>query len=296
MPPERFADQAAGLRRLRLRATAQVITVVAARAGMGTSSIVVNLSAALADSGLNVLVLDENLSHDNVSNMLALKPRFDLLHAVRRDKLLHEVLLHRTENVRVLPAARAIQALPSLTAPEHGYLLECLAQASRGIDIVLVDAAADQERCISSGMTASQPMMLVLNPSASAITESYAMLKRMSLQDGRLCVGVVVNKVRDEQEARTIFSNMAQVASQYLQVSVKYLGHIPLDEKLKRATQLCCPVAEAFAEASSVRAFDQLGRNLMLLPAASSGEAGGLPEVVRGLMRQARLPRAAYAS
>ena len=290
MLSERVTDQAEGLRRLLVRASTRVFTVAAARTGMGATSVVVNLATALAQAGKDVLVLDENLSHDNVGNMLALKPRHDLLNAVRCDKQWREILLYTRQGVRILPAARAIQQLPKLSAPERKRLLECMAEVSRGVDVVLVDAAACEERYISANLAPDQPLLLVLNATASAITESYAMLKRMAMQDGRQSFEIVVNKVRDELEARTVFGNVAQVARRHLQVHVEYLGYIPVDEKLKRATQLSRPVVEAFPATQSARAFGELGRNLMLLPAAGNENAGGLPDVVQRLMRQVSSP------
>ena len=97
---------------------------------------------------------------------------------------------------------------------------------------------------------------------------------------------MVVNKARDEQEARAVFANVAQVAHRHLQVRVEFLGYIPLDDKLKRATQLCRPVVEAFPSAQSALAFGELGRNLILLPAPGDEEAGGLSDVLHRLMRQ----------
>ena len=296
MLSERTTDQAEGLRRLLLRASARVVTVAAAHTGFGATSLVVNLATALAQAGKDVLVLDENVSHDNVGNMLALKPRYDLLNAVRCDKTWREIMLHTRQGVRVMPIARAIQALPQLSAAERERLLEYLAEASRGADVVLVDAAASEGRNISASLAPEQPLLLVLNTTASAITESYALIKRMTLQDGRQNFEIVVNKARDEQEAQVIFGNVAQVARRHLNVRVDYLGYIPVDEKLKRATQLCRPVVEAFPAASAARAFGDLGRNLMLLPAAGNDEAGSLSDVMQRLMRQARSPIMAHAN
>ena len=288
MLSERMTDQAEGLRRLMVQASTRVVTVAAARTGLGVTSVVVNLATTLAQAGKDVLVLDENLSHDNVANMLALKPRYDLLNAVRRDKPWREIMLHARQGVRVLPAARAIQALPKLSQPEREHLLECLAEASQGVDVVLVDAAACEGNYVSAGLAPDQPLLLVLNATASAITESYVMIKRMAIRDGRQNFEILVNKVRDEREARVVFGNVAQVARRHLNVRVEYLGYIPVDEKLKRATQLCRSVVEAFPTAPAALAFGELERNLMLLPAAGNVGAKGLPDVMQRLMRQAR--------
>jgi len=296
MPSERITDQAEGLRRLLVRACTRVVTVAAARSGMGATSLVVNLAATLAKTGKDVLVLDESMSCDNVGNMLALKPRYDLLNAVRRDKPLRDIILQKQDGTRILPVARAIQALPELSPKERQCLLECLAEASHDMDVVLVDAAATGQRYISASLAQDQPLLVVLNTSASSITESYSLIKRMAMENGRQSFEMVINKARNEQEAQVVFANMAEVARRHLQVRVEYLGYIPLDAQLKRATQLCLPVVEAFPTTTVARAFSELAINLMLLPPAGNEGAGGLSDMVQRLMRQARSPTMAYAN
>jgi len=290
------SDQAEGLRRLLLRASAPVVTVAGASPALGATSLVANLAAVLAQCGKDVLVLDENLSHDNLGNMLALKPRYDLLNAVRRDKPIQEIMLHARQGVRILPAARALRALPQLSAPERGRLLECLAEASRGMDMVLVDAATDGSWHVSSSLAPEQPLLLVLNATAAAITESYALIKRMATEEGRQRFEIVVNKARGEQEAQMVFGNVADVARRHLHVRIEYLGYIPADEKLRRAAQLSRPVVEAFPAAPSARAFGELGRRLLQLPAGGDERREGLPEVMQRLLRQAKPPVMACAS
>jgi len=287
MQLEHVTDQAEGLRRLLVRASTRVITVAAARAGFGATSVVVNLATALAHAGKEVLILDESPSHDNVSNMLALKSHHDLLHAVQRGKTMRDIMLHDgPQNIRILPVARAIQALPTLCTQEREHLLESLAEASCDVDVVLVDATTYREPDITGSLAPNQPLLLILNSTPSAITESYALIKRMAMQDGRQNFGIIVNKACNEQAARLIFGNVAQVARQHLQVCVEYLGYIPFDDKLKRATQLCRPVLDVFPTARSALAFGELGRNLMLLPAAEREEAGSLPSIMQRLIRQ----------
>lgn len=287
MQLEHVTDQAEGLRRLLVRASTRVITVAAARAGFGATSVVVNLAAFLARAGKEVLILDESQSLDNVSNMLALKSRHDLLHAVRCGKTMREIVLHDgPQNIRILPVARAIQALPTLCAQEREHLLESLAEVSSDVDVVLVDATTYRDTDIKGSLAPNQPLMLVINSTPSAITESYALIKRMAKQDGRQHFGIVVNKACNEQAARLVFGNVAQVARQHLQVCVEYLGYIPFDEKLKRAAQLGRPVLDVFPAAQSTQAFAELGRNLMLLPTAESEESGGLTNIMQRLIRQ----------
>jgi flagellar biosynthesis protein FlhG len=283
-----FNDQAEGLRRLLVRTSARVVTVVGARSGLGATSVVVNLASAWANSGKDVLILDEHLTQNNVANTLALKPRYDLLNVIRGEKTLREVMLRGSGGVQILPVARAMQALPKLGESEREKLLEVLTQASRGMDVVLVDASAREGQSVSANLSGDEPLMLVVNATASGITESYAMLKQMALHNGRQSFDIVLNKVGSEREARAIFDNMAQVAQRNLQVRLAYMGYIPVDEKLKRATQLCRPVTEAFPAAPGAVAFGELAHNLLRANSAADEELSGLTRVMQRLIRQAR--------
>ena len=282
------SDQAEGLRRLLARSAARVVAVVGARSDLGSTSVVVNLASAWARSGKDVLILDEHLSHNNVANTLALKPRYDLLNVVRGDKTLRETILRGSDGTQVLPVARAMQALPKLQDDERAKLLELLTCAATGADVVLVDAAAREGHSVCTSLSGDEPLMLVLNGTASGITESYAMLKQMAVQNGRQTFDIMVNKVNNEREAKAIFDNISQVARKNLQVRLEYMGYIPLDEKLKRATQLCRSVIEAFPNAKSSLEFGVLAENLMQTKSDADEDSSGLAKVMQRLIQQAR--------
>lgn len=258
-------DQAAGLRKLLVRSATQVITVLGARDGLGATSLVTNLAAVFTRGGRAVLVLDENPSHANVAQTLGLHPRYDLLHAARGDKTWHEVLLQSGGGLAVLPLARAVEALPQLAAAERARLLESLLAAATSRDLVLVDAARDGTSLCAS-LSGDEPLLLVLNPTARGITESYALLKQLALGNGRQTFAIVVNRVGSEHEALTVFDNMARVARHHLQVRLDYLGYIPFDEKMKRATQLHRPVVEAFPAAPASMALREVAQGVLGTP------------------------------
>ena len=282
---ERTFDQADGLRKLLARPSLHVVTIVGAWPGLGATSVVVNLAAALSHVGKQVLVLDENLAHDNVANALALKPRYDLLNSIRDDMNWREVILKTASGVHVLPVARAMQALYKLSETERDRLLENLTAASRGMDVVLVDANTDGHSVCAS-LSVDEPILLILNATSNGITESYALLKQMAAQNGRQAFDIVVNKARNEGEARMVFDNMAQLAQRHMQVSLKYLGNIPLDENLGRATQLSRPLVEMMPHAPAALAFLEVARNLMLLPAAEKKGENALHHLIQRLFQQ----------
>lgn len=256
------SDQAAGLRRLLPQEHGRVIAVLGARQGAGATALVNGLAAVFARGGKSVLVLDEHLSHANVAHTLGLLPRYDLLQAVQGDKSWREVLLQHDSGVAVLPLARAMQALPGLGVVQRAHLLQALRAAAAARDVVLVDAARALQ---SSGqlLGAEQPPVLLLDATSAGITGAYALLKQMARQHACRTFDIVVNRAADERAALAVFDNMAQVAGRHVAVRLDYLGHIPVDENLKRATQWRRAVTEAFPSAAASLAMREVAQGLL---------------------------------
>lgn len=298
MRSEAGVDQAEGLRRLLVRSQTQVITVVAGKSGIGRTSVTINLAAALARSGKDVLVLDENHAPDNLLDRLGLFASHDLLD-VAQGKCHPKQALLKAKGFGVLPAARAMHALARLSQAEQQRLEDALTEASSGVDVMLVDAAMPALRrveglagqgAVSSSLANGAALLVVVDATASGITESYALIKRLALENARMQFEIVVNKVADERAAQTVFDNMAKVARRNLAARLEYLGCIPQDEKLKRATQLGRPVVEAFPAAASARSCLALSEKLLRLPVPQDEAESGVRAIIRSLVRQVAQP------
>ena len=133
-------DQAEGLRRLLGRNTARVIALESAAAGVGKTSIAINVAAALATRGLQVLLLDGSVAAGNISTLLGLRSRFDLHDALDGTCAIDDVLLHGPAGVMVLPAGGALRYGHS--ARERERFDAKVMQLAPRFDYVLVDAGA----------------------------------------------------------------------------------------------------------------------------------------------------------
>ena len=288
-------DQAEGLRRLLVCNRTQVIAVTAGKSGVGCTSTIINLAAALARSGKDVLVLDENHAPDNLADHLGLSARYDLLDAaLGKCTLIEAVMLSR--GFGVLPAARAMDALAGLSQNDQRCLRNALTEVSNGVDILLVDAAMPASRCAEglsghaaalSNSTGAAMLLVVVDATVSGITGSYAMIKRLALENARRQFGIVVNKAVDEVSAKTVFNNMATAARRNLAVRLAYLGHVPQDDKLKHATRLGKAVVEVFPDSASALACLALSEKLLRLPVSSDETENGICAIFHGLTRQA---------
>ena len=294
MRSDRGLDQAEGLRRLLVSSHARVIAVVAGKTGVGRTSATINLAAALARSGKDVLVLDENSAPNNLLDQLGLSVHFDLLDVAQAKCRLNDAILSG-KGYAVLPAARAMRELSKLAKTEQQRLEQAMAEINTTVDVMLVDAAMPAmgraeglSSCgaMSSSLATGTPMLVIVDATASGITASYTMIKRMALENARLQFEIVVNKAGSDQEAKNVFDNMAKVARHYLAARLEYLGYIPADNKLKRATQLGRSVVDTFPGACSAQSYLALAQKLLCLPVNRGEHEGGISQMIQSLIRQ----------
>lgn len=275
-------DQAAGLRRLFGQESLRVITFAAGSEGVGKTVTVANVATAMARQGKEVLVLDENTA-GNVAAVFGATAKHDLFHVIHRDKRLAEVLVNVAPGVRVLPAARAVKKLGKLARGEQEALIESLGAMERPADVILVDASTDHPLGFSPLGLAAQETVVVAAASGAAITDAYALIKKVSLGYERRHFRILVNKVKSAADAATIHANLAQLARLRGVALLDYAGHVPLDDALRHAARLCQPVVAAYPESASAVALRAIADDMLQWPPAAA-EAGGLEQFVQQLL------------
>ena len=292
------ADQAEGLRRLLVLDQMQVVTVVAGKAGVGRTSATINIAAALASFGKDVLVLDENHAPNNLLDRLGLYAKHDLLDVAQGKCAPGEAIL-TAKGFSVLHTARAMRGFSKLDQIGQQRLEDALTEVSRSVDVMLVDAAMPVlsqskwrviglagQAAVSSSLASGAALLVVADATASGITESYALIKRLALENACLHFDIVVNKVSDERAALKVFENMAKVARRNLAARLEYLGYIPNDDRLQRATQLGKPVVEAFPTAVSAKLYAELAQKMLRLPMRQDEAEGGISRSMQNLIKQ----------
>ena len=276
-------DQAAGLRRMLGGSGLQVITFVAGCEGVGRSVTVANLGVALARLGKEVLVIDEHPPGDDIAASFGMQTGNDLLNVVQRELPLQRVLLRPMAGLSILPSAKAVKKLGRLALHQQQTLVDALSGLERPVDVILVDASMAHPTGFSPFGVVSQETVVVLSGSSASITEAYALIKKVSHAFSRRHFRILVNKVRNPSDARSIYDNIAQVATQRGIAVLDFAGAVPLDESLRLASQLCRPVLLQAPDSPAAQAFRDLAADIQYWQ-QSQGEQGGVEHFLQQLL------------
>lgn len=257
-------DQAS---KLRHRATAtesrlRTIAITSGKGGVGKTSLAVNLGLLMAGEGHRVALLDGDMGLANVDVLLGLKPKFTLRHVVEGQKELNEIMLRGPNGLYVIPASRGVEAMAHLPAAEQAKLLERLAHLEGLIDILLIDTAAGISPNVLSLILAADEAIVVTIPEPTAITDAYAVIKVLSRHRADACAGILMNMVEGVSQAEEVFTQLQRVIQHFLQVEVRFTGHVFRDECVGRAVCEQKPFSICFPYARASRSLLELARSL----------------------------------
>ena len=146
-----------------------------------------------------------------------------------------------------------------------------------------MDAPPDDLACAA----AARELLLVVSPSASAVTSGYRLLKRLEGQWGRRRVLVLVDRVSSTAQGDRIFGNLSATCRRFLNLPVEYVGSIPDDERIRRAARLRQTVMEAFPQSETARALSACAEQLWRSPFPGDD---GVVDFARRLIQAAGSP------
>jgi flagellar biosynthesis protein FlhG len=263
------SDQADGLRRLIGRHRGRVVAVVGSSAGVGATSIAMNLAAALSHQGQPVLLFDEHRGPGSASAQCTDRPR-STWSALSAGGMPIEAATGRALGaVTVLPAsvgAANPAADPRTLLPPGG--------------IALVDAALDGRGALSALASQADNVVVVLQPHPASITAAYACIKALHRAHAPRHLHILLTQTLDAAEAQQISDNLVSTGSNYLALSLLPAGCVSADACLPRAQQLGLSVVDAFQASPCAIDFRRIAADLLHWPVPVGSAGTRLPAMV----------------
>lgn len=221
-----LADQAAGLRRLFGNRNARSVCFIHLRRTAGAALTLARTASALAERGRSVVVVDEHGGRGSVTELTGQRPDFDLFDVFIGDCDLNDALLAVTPRISVLPAMRAAREFGPGEVDIAPRMAACMAELGVRAGYVLLDGSLRQGTISELARTANH-LALVARPSGRSVTDAYALIKRLSQDNGRRDFQMVVEGVGKDLvstgAARMAFQNLQATARKHLDLE---LGHL----------------------------------------------------------------------
>lgn len=279
-------DQAENLRKIMQqksdneKAAARVIAVTSGKGGVGKSSVSVNLAIQFKRMGKNVVILDADFGLANVEVMFGVIPKYNLSDLLYNGRELKEIICEGPEGIQFISGGSGIANLANFDKEQVKRLINKLSELEQMADIVIVDTGAGINPSVMEFLLSSPETILVTTPEPTSVTDSYALLKALSMAEGfhgdNTKVKMIANKVSSNNEGKNLYEKLSMVVSKFLNIDIDFLGVIPHDSYITKAIMKQKPVSIMYPNAASAKHFEMIAEQLM-------GSEQNVPESRKGI-------------
>jgi flagellar biosynthesis protein FlhG len=250
------------------------IAFTSGKGGVGKSSIALNTGLMLAQRGKRVILLDGDLGLASLNVLLGQSPRYDLRDVIAGEKRLADILLRGPHDVQIIPAGSGVPELANLDAEDREELLSQLRELEASVDFLLIDTGAGISDTVLNLVVAADEAVVVTRPEPTALADAYALIKVIVLHQPSFPFHVLVNMVRDREQALSVFRSLSQILLRFLGYQPGYAGYVLTDPCVSQAVVQQAPFCLAAPRSAATRCLDALATTLLGGGAQTAREVG----------------------
>jgi flagellar biosynthesis protein FlhG len=215
---------------------ARIITVTSGKGGVGKTNLSVNMALAFARLGKKVIVMDADLGLANVNVMLNMVPKYNLYHVIKKQKTIREILVETEYGISIVAGASGFSQIANLGEEDRRDFIAEL-ETLTNADIIIIDTSAGVSSNVLDFIACADDAVIITTPEPTAITDAYGIIKIIATEYDSLNMGLklVVNRARGAADAKSVADRMINIAGQFLNLKVDYLGFIYDDSSVPHA-------------------------------------------------------------
>jgi flagellar biosynthesis protein FlhG len=214
----------------------RIITVSSGKGGVGKTNLSINLAIAYSQIGKKVVLLDADLGLANVNVILGIIPEFNLYNLIKNNKTMKEILIDTKVGIHIIAGASGFSKIANLDDEERDRFISEMSELSFA-DIIIIDTSAGVSNNVLSFIAAADEAVIITTPEPTAITDAYGIIKIISteLTENKIGIKLVVNRVKSVTEAKKVAQRVVNIAGQFLNTKVDYLGYVYEDPIVQNA-------------------------------------------------------------
>ena len=249
-------------------AGARILAVTSGKGGVGKTMVAANLAAALTRQGRRVLVIDADLGLANLDVVLNLRPTTTLHDVFTGRATLDQALQDAPGGFQVLLAGSGLVEYSRLTPELREQFDALLASVRPHYDDVLLDTGAGISDVVLYAVSLADEVLVVATPEPTSLTDAYATIKVLAVQQNRVAPLLAVNQVHRSGEGRGVAQQLQTVIDRFVRladgrsVQLHYQGEIPSDPSVRDAIQKRQLVLLAYPGAQAALSIGQLAKRL----------------------------------
>lgn len=202
--------------------------IISGKGGVGKTTTAINLGTSLNYLGLDVIVVDANLTTPNVGIHLGapIVP-ITINHVLNNKSKFEEAIYEHESGTKIMPASLSLKETEKINYKKFPELINNLKKIT---NFVLIDSAAGLGEEARSAIDASDEIIIVTNPEMAAVTDALKTIK-LAEEKNKQIAGVILTRYRNKPYEMSIL-NIKDM------LEIPLLGIIPEDEAIRESQAL----------------------------------------------------------
>ncbi len=205
----------------------RIIAITSGKGGVGKSNLSVNMGIAYAQQGKKVILIDGDLGMANVNVLMNIVPQYNLMQVINKQKTMQEIITDTEFGIKFIAGANGFSKIANLTVDELDYFAKQFSMLGNA-DIIIIDTGAGIANNVLQFVAAADEVYVVTTPEPTAITDAYGIIKIITteLVDRETNIKLLVNRVHSADEGKRISERIINIAAQFLNYKVDYIGFV----------------------------------------------------------------------
>ena len=236
----------------------KTIAVVSGKGGVGKSNFSLNFALSLYKKGHSVLVFDLDIGMGNIDILMGLSSTYSMADFFSNQVPLREMITVAPEGIHYISGGTGLSQLAKISQESFDYFTKQFSLLMGDYEYIIFDMDAGIHESSLKFILSVDEIMVITTPEPTSITDAYAAMKYITMENQSIPIYIVINRAQSEKEGISTYNRISKVLNHFLNKNVTLLGILPDDQIIPQAVRKQTPFVQLNEKAPASKALKRI--------------------------------------